>query len=108
MAAVHDLSDDGSGPSGRTVFRAISGVAIQICDILRKPGYEKEMLVKVEVYSLLLRLQGRVILELKGVGYTSSGLFVLRCDWLGSPSIPKEFLMRSAKLPGQRWGFSQI
>lgn len=95
MAAVHDLSDDGSGPSGRTtVFVAISGVAIQICDILRKPAYEKVMLVEVEVYSSLLRLQGRVILELKGVGYTSSGLFVLmmRLAWfpINSERIPDE------------------
>lgn len=53
-AAVHDLSDDGSciGTVFGGNFRN-ERVAIQICDILRKPAYEKEMLAEADILATL-------------------------------------------------------
>ena len=79
----------GSGRNG-TVFEGYFRgeiVAIKICDILRKPAYEKEMLAEVEVYSSLLMLQGKVIPELKGVGYSPSELLVF-IETIHLPPIP--------------------
>jgi serine/threonine protein kinase len=77
----------GCGRSG-AVYRALFRheiVAIKACDIWQVPHYEADILSEIDIYMALERLQGDVIPQFKGAGYSAGGLLLLITELAGSP-----------------------
>ena len=66
------------------IFRG-ERVALKLCDLWQHLEYQEEMFTEVCTYLALKDLQGVMIPQLKGAGYTPGGLFVLATQIAGSP-----------------------
>jgi serine/threonine protein kinase len=77
----------GGGRSG-SVYRALFRheiVAIKDGDIWQAPHYEAQSLTEIDIYVALEGLQGDIILQFKGAGYSAGGLLLLITELAGSP-----------------------